>query len=88
VVDWITIVLKARWRIVRNCLENSETGKQVQAEVLSGAQESLSGAQEELELLPAAPGAGCIARGVRPRRFVAPSPYWRGTRGRDPRSRA
>ena len=27
VVDGITIVLKARWRIVRNCLENSETGK-------------------------------------------------------------
>jgi hypothetical protein len=51
---------------VRNCLENSETGKQVQAEVLSGAQESLSGAQEELELLPAAPGAGIAERGAGP----------------------
>ncbi|KAK2429692.1 hypothetical protein QL285_028111 [Trifolium repens] len=34
VVDWITIVLKARWRIVRNCLENSETGKQVRAGIM------------------------------------------------------
>jgi hypothetical protein len=51
---------------VRNCLENSETGKQVQAEVLSGAQEPLSGAQERLDLLPAARGADVAERGAGP----------------------